>query len=381
MKAYAFRPLCILAGILSAGAGCSVPRELTWLPDSSPRFCTRQAKGAVQCYNIRKHSLLTICGAGANGPSRIAVSPDGKNIAVIRAYHNVGEDDVTLSFYDLPSGMSHGEKSVVWAAENGKVQHQTCESGAYWSPDGKRILVYYASSYVGTFRYAVFDTEKRTLRRVIGTDPAMGMCWLFGVSPIRPDGAGYLAAPLLRPSELYFVDWEGGERKLSPTAELLQPIRAMTDSGKQDTPHGFVARLRRDNLLPLPHGQWDHDILVLLFERGELRCDTTTGRITGVVAPTQVAEQAAIARNSILDAATFRRGTCQVQCRVTSDEEPLTFAIDVVETPGNRKRPLMEGLTHCFAHPWCSPPMGNMSWSTVQKWANAALLLLTGKAR
>ncbi len=121
----------------------------------------------------------------------------------------------------------------------------------FWEPDGEKVLIH------ANKRTGIYDLKDQRVVMLGETVPA-----IFGTSPIRPDGKGFLA--VRDDLEAAFVDWQGREK------EIRIP--------KESRPGFGDAALMN----PVAYGwsRWEGPIAILTWKRGQLRMDTANLRAT-----------------------------------------------------------------------------------------------------
>jgi hypothetical protein len=212
--------------LVMASAGC-VP-SLTWLPDSSGFICTAGKDGTrLIHYDLGKgesHTLVEDTGAGTNWP---AISPDGKQIAVAKLVMKPGRKQTALQvvLYSLAGEERKRSKVFDWLEAKQPAGSTTPDRNIlpqlFWAPKGDKVLVT-TPGYT-----AIYEVKGDRL-----VHAGEGWLLIFGTTPVRPDGAGFLlmknAGGWLQrekkekvPDPAFtFVDWEGGEQPLKSPALL-----------------------------------------------------------------------------------------------------------------------------------------------------------------
>jgi hypothetical protein len=249
------RLLLVAAALaLTAGAGC-VP-DVAWLPDSSgivytttdwpaaDRDAPKRPNGRLVHYDLAKKTRRTIAETGTD-TIQPALSPDGERVAVAGMTWESGKiPTLRVIVYDLAGKEVHRSKALLWGEEpQGDVGFEKYPQ-LFWAPQGNRVLVH-ANKHSGIYTP---DTDRAVM---LGAAVPL----IYGTTPIRPDGKGFLIARDDRTVAL--VDWEG-----KPTAvELPAGVGGLHWS-----------------LLPTPAvncwARWEGDTAVATWKGGRLRIDT-----------------------------------------------------------------------------------------------------------
>lgn len=248
------RFLVLLAGVLVLSLqGCVL--GVAWLPDSSG-FIFTTPKGDLVAYDYaaRKQHILFRDEAAAT-TAWPAISPDGKKIALAHLASPDGKEARIQIVVCTPKGVIEiRTENYKWAALNGKDLEYTTE--LYWSPDGKKLIVHgqgLANEGKGFDHTALFDLGTKKLQLMENCLPGV-----FGGSPIRPDGAGFLLARTEgnRESMVYvWVDWAG----------KVSPIKTSDNDEVREEVPPWTALYR---------SRWEESNAILTMPMGRLVIDT-----------------------------------------------------------------------------------------------------------
>ena len=222
-----------------------------WLPDSSG-FVYVRSDGAVVHYDHgnKKSSIIVqedwiVTQAGFEKPS---ISPEGDRVVLVR--HSVWnrQQTVQLLIYDLVGKQVQASQEFILPG-NGKFSPKplTYLGRAHWSPDGRHILVtVWAALYenekplkaqadssgklqkIEIYTTAIYNLQTQSLF-VIDKLIECELTALCRISPLVPDGSGFLAQPAhedaiqQQEDELFLVDWKGRKFpfRFSPTIQSL----------------------------------------------------------------------------------------------------------------------------------------------------------------
>ncbi len=185
-----------------------------WLPDSSGFYYTTPS-GKLMAYDLKaKKSRLVWEDAAAAETTWPAVSGDGKAIALARLTGLGNEAETSLLIVAVdPRGQ------VAWKSDAislGKAAGKDLEYMAtlFWSPDGGQLLVHgmgVANQGEGLSASVLYDVATKKTKVWPKHVPAV-----FGGTPIRPDGKGFLLArDQGGDAQAYvWVDWQGKEQQI-----------------------------------------------------------------------------------------------------------------------------------------------------------------------
>jgi hypothetical protein len=206
------RPIAfaVVALALASLSGC-VPT--VWLPDSSGFIYIKPIKvagspsGQLAHYDLQKKTSRVIVediGAATTWP---AVSPDGKRIAVARLADGPKDaQNVQIAIYDLQGKQLHLSKVLAWAPAQGK--GSLPEFILFWSPTNDMVVVSDAGET------GIYNVKADTLKVIARSIPL-----IYGGTPIRPDGSGFLAMMGEKDDQrVVFMDWEGKDEKIDADA-------------------------------------------------------------------------------------------------------------------------------------------------------------------
>ncbi len=268
----------ILFALLALTCSGCVP-TVTWLPDSSGFICTGgKDETRLIHYDLttgRPHVLVEDTGAGTNCP---AVSPDGKQIALAKLIVKPGQKEMSLQVivYRIAGKELKRSKVFDWVVindptPNGKMTpDREALPQLFWTPKGDKVLM-------STCGYtAIYDITADKLIHA-----GEGWLLIFGTTPVRPDGAGFLFMKnfgswmgrknnkKVSDPGFTFVDWDGKEQPLKAPA-------LFTD--------GAALEKEKDNnkllalLLPFMYQSgWSADVAQVSWNRDRLRYLTGKG--------------------------------------------------------------------------------------------------------
>jgi len=294
--------LLLASGLLFA-PGCE---ENVWLPDSSGFVFVRRDHCLVH-YDLAtktervivKHDWLS-AGDDSFLMDRPAVSPDGKQVALVRHTSSRDAEKVQIFTYDLSGKATHvsAEFPLPGHAELSRAPVVTAGM-AFWSPDGRRILFEVLapldkqserarlSDPMGISTLGLYDLSSR--RHILFTGLALDEEEVaLAFSPFTPDGRGFLAIRQTKkrqkPEDLRlpaanwdtstFVDWEGREYRFS-TSPTVQEARAQEQARTRANKRS--GRPSHDATIA-PH--WEKGVLVYPAYRGHYLLDPTRLLVT-----------------------------------------------------------------------------------------------------
>ena len=199
---------CLLAVI----AGCT---PVGWLPDSSGFVYT--IDGQLVHYDQVTGKRRVLVAELPSSTPLTAVSPDGKRIALTRLNRDRGMRGMLtmqIIMYDLRGREAHRSPEFPWARLAEDRRLQTLEPGVFWpAPPGQLII---QDDREPCPRVGIYDPGRDRVIVLEGSLP------LFGGTPCRPDGKGFLVVRPNGPStKLALVDWEGKERPIRMRPEAI----------------------------------------------------------------------------------------------------------------------------------------------------------------
>jgi hypothetical protein len=203
--------LLTAAGCLTA-SGC-IP-GVTWTPDSRGFYFTA-GKDYQKLYHFdvaarKARPVVADTGGSTLWP---AVSPDGKRVAVAVTAPDGGRKHYQVVVYDAQGKEVQRSRSFTptpRATDRNDKKDPGPPFWLFWAPRGQgdKVLLQFPNSY------ALLDLKEDRF-----TDLGDGVLWVFGNSPVRPDGKGFLALrPNAKPGEkdvAAFYDWQGGKQAVA----------------------------------------------------------------------------------------------------------------------------------------------------------------------
>jgi hypothetical protein len=241
--------------MLGATTGC-IP-GITWLPDSSGFVYTTGGLGDFEVPPHR-HGGLFVFDVKQKKPVELvpqtgthtlwpALRADGQRIAVAGiTYDKEKAPALEVIVYDRQGKEVQVSRRFEWGNPPPGVNPSDYYTQLFWAPRGNKVLVF-ANRTTG-----IVDLEaNRVIKQETGC-PA-----IFGTSPVRPDGQGFL---LTRANaDMAFVDWDGGETAI----DMKPETRDSND---------------KRNLLYTPvascWSRWEGDTAVATWDTSEIRIDT-----------------------------------------------------------------------------------------------------------
>lgn len=271
----------LLIGLLASG--CAAPRTVVWTRDSkSLIFGTDD--GGLAAIDIDTRSKRRIPVLDPCWCARPGLSPNGDQVALVSVESSTEADFIQILAQDMTGHRRHQSEVYVWPADNGQLRRRVPRrTSAYWSQDGKSLLLWFTSGTRQRNYFARYDWEQRRLTPLTDTLPAVDL-FSAGMTPFREDDSGYLA---LRTSadgvqDVFFVNWTGWESPLSGRRELLLFERpTLTDTGAKPTgpptakPNPRGAELPgMHGRLPITAGRWKLGKLNMTLGRGEVELNS-----------------------------------------------------------------------------------------------------------
>ncbi|WP_459556846.1 hypothetical protein [Lacunimicrobium album] len=263
-----------------ACVGCGPTAQPTWAPDSKSFFYAH-ADGSVLQYDLEKKAARTLIAAGDQQLARLDVNTAGTFLGVAHAAYGSEARAAQFGTVALLTGRVRWNDLSVWGGSTSA--RSVCPTSVYYCPTGKRVLIWYQQPYdifsgtkgeIPMGYFAVYDFETRKLEELQTATPAITLAQMANVSPMVPDGSGYLAMKLTFEKPLFFfVTWDGWEYPI----ELDERSRELLNSmGSQDSDKGELMH----NLFPLPQGVWDKNVLTYVIPHGQVRIDPVAKTFT-----------------------------------------------------------------------------------------------------
>ncbi|WP_437222708.1 hypothetical protein SH661x_002904 [Planctomicrobium sp. SH661] len=357
--------LLLVAAVFLA-SGCGPAPEPVWSYDSQSFFYAR-TDGAVLQYDLRQQTTRTLLPASSVRPQNVGLSPHGLQLAIPEGASGSKSHAAALNLYSLLEQKTVTRLLDVWGDNDNP--RQIGPSCCYWCPSGKRILIGYAgtppstpdknsAAFVGHF--VVYDLAEETLTELTTAPPALVLAQALHVSPLCPDGSGYLAMKLAPEGPRFFyTSWDGWEQPLQMTSAVQAAIGAWGTRRISETERLALT-------YPLPQGTWQGRKLLCPTRKGmvcfdpdrkEVRFDPLPDDLQSEFAEIDAAD-AEDAPWKTLQVVRFRSGPYAVHARGAFGEEGFPVEIELVDTRSGRRRQLRSGsiginltVPHLFLSP------------------------------
>lgn len=344
-RLFLFLLWCLLA------SGCGPASQPVWNKDSRSFFYT-QADGSMLQYDLDKGATRVLLTPGRQQPRQIAISPKLPLVAFAQSAFGAESRAVQVGLASLPDGSVNWSNLEVWG--DSKAQRDVSAASCYWCPTGQRILIWYQQdgaipgliqSATPFGQFAVYDVKSRKLSELTTAPPAVILGQVTHVSPLCPDGSGFLAMKLAdRGPKFFFVSWDGWEYPLVLTEEVEVLLNLMSDpkAGEETKTRTYF---------PLPQGVWTENVLKFPTRSGMIAIDLKTRKITlETLTALQQREFDQITAADTADApwatiqmAPFRGGEYALHCRLKTGDGSLSARVELVDTKVQRRRVLLEG--------------------------------------
>jgi hypothetical protein len=222
----AISPIVLVSIAILILASCSP----LWLPDSSG-FIYGRMNGSVALYDLKTKSERELIPGGIiPALARVALRPDGKQIAVARIKRPTNrKQQLHLFIYDLQGKPILVAEPFTFEAIEVEDNPYFAPTSCYWSPDGKRLLTMVHPAHA----YVIYDIEQNAFRvfsnvKPFGSPLGLPIGW-FDVNPILPDSSGFLAVPLNR-DDVFLFDWAGNPpQRVRGSKKLTDPKLMQSD--------------------------------------------------------------------------------------------------------------------------------------------------------
>lgn len=327
-----------------AASGCTPPAEPVW-HGNSESFIFSRPDGSVVQYDVASQAERNLFPAGVWRPRRVGISPDGQKVAIGMAGWTENGRGVGIQIMQLADGGTMSFESRKWG--NLHMKSSMVPTSTFWCPSGKRILVNYPTtgSTEPLFgKFVVYNVSTKKMRELDATPPAAMFTSYVGASPLRPDGAGYLAMTLGESGpNLSFVDWDGWEHDIAIERELRPLVGKL---GDETVPN----REKLMNTFPIPRGTWQGKAFEFRTKHGLVRIDTGSRVATLEPLPQDHRTGAVASATSsdssryVYQAATFSGGEYQLRCTAAREGHSGPTRIELLDLERDRRRTLLEGM-------------------------------------
>jgi hypothetical protein len=339
----------MVAGLaLLAGAGC-VP-DLAWLPDSSGLVYTTtdwpggnpplpaELNGRLMHYDLATKTARVVARTESD-TIQPALSPDGKRVAVARVSLPRGRPaTLRVVVYDLQGREVSRSQEFPWGeAPAGDVSVEKYAQ-LFWAPRGEKVIVF------ANQRTGICDLAADQVVTLGTAGPT-----IYGTTPIRPDGRGFLIAREGR--KVGFVDWDGHETAIDVPTEGL------------DTREAETFRMPA----ALAWSRWEGDVAVVTWKGGELRIDTA--QKTATVSKPEPAAWS-LDGKEVQQLYTFPDGKTRLAVlylmsyRDFRDAGLPTVRVDLLGPGEGQRRTLVEKTFHCGVYPSPNKELVALRYST-----------------
>jgi len=243
----------ILLSLLIVIPGCV--NGVSWLPDSSGFVFTTDS-GKLVVYDVKTKATRVLVEDTKSSTYWPAVSPDGGRIAVARLRFDDLKSHLQVVVYDLKGKVVHESKSIAWGRSDQKPDDDmNTTTQLFWDPAGNKLLIY-GSIHTRYGTTGIYDMNSGATTLFERTVPSV-----YGVTPIRPDGKGFVLAKLSNKGEkleeLMWVDWQG----------KVKPVRAAFELKNDDQQTQLVWPVLR-------WSAWDGNMAIATTPAGRTRIDT-----------------------------------------------------------------------------------------------------------
>jgi hypothetical protein len=244
-----------------------------WLPDSSG-FVFTTDRGQLVLYDIATTTARVLVEDTKSNTYWPAVSPDGAKIAVARLrFDDRRQSHLQVVVYDRKGKVLNESKSLSWGSSDQKPDDDmSTTTQLFWGPAGKKLLIYGSiHSFYGTTGLYDLDSGATTLfEKAVPS--------VYGGTPVRPDGKGFLLAKLRNNEEnpedkiskndlilekLLWVNWQGE----------IKPVRARFDLNKDVVQMQLIWPVLR-------WSAWDGNVAAATTPAGRTRIHTVLAEAT-----------------------------------------------------------------------------------------------------
>lgn len=361
-----------LISLLTAG-GC-IP--VGWLPDSSGFVYTgRRDFDRLIHYDLATGKRRVLVEKLPGGAPTVAISPDGKRIAVAclrRSKDRDKPETMQVLLYDLQGKLIHSSAELRWGTSRRADKDEHLNTGVFWAARAGVLLV---QDYEEPGRTGIYDLEKNTLRQVLDGAPCV-----YGGTPIRPDGKGFLLVgdlpPAVPEAEVFLVDWQGNKQRIPLKWEIKDP------NMHPDLPLGLLVFPWKGT------SGWRGPVARVTY--GTLRLRIDTEKRTGLIDERR-REDATVGGKEVLQHYTFPRGGIQLRVLLAgrtrladlTTEDEVHLQLEMVR-PGQKQPRLLQKIRNGS---YCFSPSPDGKWVAIRSGSDTSrtdeLLLVsaTGQVR
>lgn len=269
MKRFIAKMLVFLFCVLLSGCF----ENSIWLPDSSGiiYFQRNMALAHFDIATKRKKEIAQfdwIAAEDVEPFARPGVNPNGNRIAVAKHTFSSKKETVEILFYDLRSGNLIETSKLLSLPGHPKFDSnpESNVGRVHWASDDRHFLVAVwaesapedSDSEADTeeiFHSLIYNRIEKSWKKVDGfveiEEALVGL-----VSPLTPDGKGFLANPYLEDTtitypptlpEFYFIDWTGRSVQFSQSKSVKEKLIPNMAENKTTTSH-FYSRWENGKL-------------------------------------------------------------------------------------------------------------------------------------
>ena len=333
-------PLMLLPLTALLATGCAPPAQPVWLRDSSG-FLVPRTDGSVLHYDVRMQATRQLLVPGQCLVNRVAVSPDNRLAAIAAAGSGPQSARLRLHSYDWPTAKCRPSTSRIGEGRRPHgPRYQPAPIGAH---SGNRVLICYRAKDMFDCLFVLYDVRSRQMAELTTSPPAVALASMLNISPMLPDGSGYLALkPAQDELQLSCVHWNGWEHPIAVSPSLRDRFKTLNPSG--------AAKSEKTTPL-LSSGRWLGNELTVLTQYGLIRISIDEKRAT--LEPLSVAQQQ-LAQTmmqlepeddawSAYQIESFQQGPWAVRCLTRQPGQPAPAKIELIDLAAKQPRTLLDG--------------------------------------
>ena len=320
--------------------GCAPQAQPVWLRDSSG-FLVPRTDGSVLHYDVRMQATRQLLVPGQCLVNRVAVSPDNRLAAIAAAGWGPQSRSVAIALVRLADGQMQAIDKQDWARP--EAARSPVPTSTYWCPSGNRVLICYRAEDMLDCLFVLYDVRSRQMAELTTSPPAVALASMLNISPMLPDGSGYLAfKPAQDELQLSCIHWNGWEHPIAVSPALRDRVKTLNRSGA-------VKNAKTTPLLS--SGRWLGNELTVLTQYGLIRISIDQKRAT--LEPLSVAQQQ-LAQTmmqlepkddawSAYQIESFQQGPWAVRCLTRQPGQPAPAKIELIDLAAKQPRTLLEG--------------------------------------
>ena len=325
--------LSALAFVALSLGGCLPPRPV-WLPDSSGFFYP--SKSGIGHYDLERRTHRIIADLPSQKTFLPGVSPDGKQMALVRIERDRDRQTAQVLLADLDGKVTHRSKVFPFGAGSTSLgEAETRDAAAEWSPRGDNILIADVDG-----RLAVYRRNEQVFTSVEGVKTTV--LDVFYDGSIAGDGSGFLAVREGAKEDednlfkgVVFVEWDGRIHDMTMSFETSSALKRVFEAeGLAGPGPKYFAK-----------GTWSGPVVTHPWYRGLVRIDCVRYTVTYEDDPRISDEYDEIKRSNVLMETRLAGGESVIRV-CTPDGKGELQRVEAWFPEQKRRETLIENVTN-----------------------------------